>query len=102
MPDTAEAGSPRPYRIFQTRQFLRDLARLGPAAQRQLEAKLAEHIYPQLRSQPHWGPNIKRLKNWEPPTWRYRVADWRFFYEIDEGRRIVFMTVADHRSKAYR
>jgi mRNA-degrading endonuclease RelE of RelBE toxin-antitoxin system len=30
------------------------------------------------------------------------VGDWRFFYEIDEKQRIVFMTAADHRKEAYR
>ena len=90
------------YRIFETRQFLRDLGRLGPAAQKRLEAKLRQHVYPILRDNPHLGPNIKRLKNWEPPTWRYRVGDWRFFYEIDEAQRLVFMTAADHRRQAYR
>jgi len=90
------------YRIFETRQFLRDLERLGPAARRRLEAKLRQHVYPILRDNPHLGPNIKRLKNWEPPTWRYRVADWRFFYEIDERDRVVSMLAADHRRQAYR
>jgi len=90
------------YRIFETRQFLRDLSRLGPAAQQRLEAKLRQHVYPVLRGNPHFGPNIKRLKSWEPPTWRYRVGDWRFFYEIDEQDRVVSMTAADHRRQAYR
>lgn len=90
------------YKIFETRQFLRDLARLGPAAEKRLAAKLRQHIYPVLRENPHFGPNIKRLKNWEPPTWRYRVADWRFFYEIDEQDPVVSMTAADHRRQAYR
>jgi mRNA interferase RelE/StbE len=90
------------YRIFETRQFLRDLSRLGPAAEKRLAAKLRESVYPTLRENPHFGPNIKRLKDWEPLTWRYRVGDWRFFFEIDETKRVVFMTAADHRRQAYR
>ncbi len=90
------------YRVIETRQFLRDLARLGPAAQKRLEAKLREHVYPVLRENPHSGPNLGRLKNWDPPTWRCRVGEWRFFYEIDERRQIIFMTAADHRKEAYR
>jgi mRNA interferase RelE/StbE len=101
MARSAEGGlSPR-YRVFETGQFQRDLSRLGPAAKRRLEAKLREHVYPTLRQSPHFGPNIKRLRNWEPPTWRTRVGDWRFFYEIDEPHRLVLMTVADHRREAY-
>ncbi len=90
------------HEIFETRQFSFDLARLGPAVQKRLEAKLRKSVYPILRENPFSGPNIKRLKNWEPPTWRYRVGDWRFFYEVDEKHKIVFMTVADHRKDAYR
>ena len=101
MPGSAKGGSSPPYRIFETRQFLRDLARLGVVAERRLEAKLREHVYPILRENPHFGPNVKRLKSWDPPTWRYRIGDWRLFYEINEQQRIIFMTVADHRKQAY-
>jgi mRNA interferase RelE/StbE len=98
----SDAGGSSAYRIFETRQFLRDLAGLGPAAEKRLAAKLRQHVYPVLRENPHFGPKIKRLKNWEPPTWRYRVGDWGFFYEIDEQDRVVSMTAADHRRQAYR
>jgi mRNA interferase RelE/StbE len=97
-----DAGASSTYRIFETRQFRRDLGRLGAVAVNRLEAKLRLHVYRVLRENPHSGPNIKRLKNWEPPTWRYRVGDWRFFYEIDEVRRVVSMLAADHRREAYR
>ena len=102
MPKGEEAGSFPPFRIFETRRFLADLAGLGIVSQRRLEAKLRDYVYPILRQTPHSGSNIKRLKNWDPPTWRYRVGDWCFFYEIDETQRIVFMTAADHRKEAYR
>lgn len=102
MPVSAEAGSSPLFRIFATRQFSRDLTSLGPVVQARLEAKLREYVYPALRQDPYWGPNIKRLKNWEPPTWRYRVGEWRFFYEIDEGEKTVFLIAADHRKQAYR
>jgi mRNA interferase RelE/StbE len=90
------------YRIFETETFRADLARIGRSGLRRIEQKLREHVYPQLRSEPHFGPNIKRLKNWEPPAWRCRIGAWRFFYEIDEKQKIVYMTVADHRGQAYR
>ncbi len=102
MPKGEEAGSFQPFRIFETRRFLADLAGLGSVAQKRLEAKLRDYVYPILRQTPHSGSNIKRLKNWDPPTWRYRVGNWHFFYEIDESQRIIFMTAADHRKEAYR
>jgi mRNA interferase RelE/StbE len=102
MPKSAKAGSFQPFNTFETRSLLADLSGIGSAAQRRLEAKLRDYAYPILRQTPHSSSNIKRLKNWDPPTWRYRVGDWRFFYEIDERQRIVFMTAADHRKEAYR
>ena len=102
MQKSERAGSFQPFRVFETNRFLSDLAGLGQVAQRRMENKLRDYVYPILRNNPHSGPGIRRLKNWRPPTWRYRVGDWRFFYEIDEKQRIVFMTAADHRKEAYR
>ena len=91
-----------PYRVFETDTFRRCLADLARAGQGRLEFKLRTHVYPRLRENPHHGPQVKRLKDWRPPTWRYRVGDWRFFYEIDEDERVVYMTAAHHRGQAYR
>ncbi len=90
------------YRIFETATFKDDLDRITRAALQGMKKKLHEHVYPQLRAEPHFGSQIKRLKNWEPPTWRYRVGAWRLFYEIDEKEKILYLTAADHRSRAYR
>jgi mRNA interferase RelE/StbE len=54
-----------------------------------------------LREHPHFGPNIKKLRGFDPDTWRYRIGAWRFFYEVDEEERIVFMIAALHRASAY-
>lgn len=102
MPESAKAGSSPLFRIFETSQFSKDLASFGPGVQARLEAKLHDYVYSTLRQDPYFGPNIKRLKNWEPPAWRYRVAEWRFFYEVDEGEKTVFPIAADHRKQAYR
>ncbi len=76
------------YRIFETEQFQSDLrTNLGP--------------YPQLRAQPFFGRNIKKLKGYKPEMWRYRVGGFRFFYEIDDDRKTVFMIAADTRQKSY-
>jgi len=89
------------YRIFETEQFTRDLAALEKAGRGQVVKKLRRLVYPRLRLRPHFGPNIKKLKSYRPDTWRYRIGDWRFFYEVDEEERIVFMTAAQHRGSAY-
>ena len=62
--------------------------------------KLRRLVYP-LREHPHFGPHIRKLKGYAPETWRYRIGSWRFFYEIDDGERVVSMIAASHRGSAY-
>jgi mRNA interferase RelE/StbE len=88
------------YRIFETERFQKDLKQIARSGSQKIFSKLKDYIYPQLREHPAYGPNIKKLKNYSPPTWRYRVGAWRFFYEIDDSKRIIFMTAAHHRSQA--
>jgi mRNA interferase RelE/StbE len=88
--------------MFETARFMQDLKFLARSGRGYLEEKLNEHVYPQLKEEPHFGPNIKRLKNWNPPTWRYRIGDWRFFYILDEERQVVYLVAASHRKEAYR
>lgn len=92
------------YRPFATRQFAKDpkdLDRLSRSGEQGVRAKLERVVYPQLRRHPHFGPLIRRLRDSEPPTWRYRIGAWCFFYEIDEDERIVFLIAAQHRGAAY-
>ena len=89
------------YRIFETEQFQKDLRYLSRSGHKKVAQKLREFIYPQLREHPHFGPNIKKLRDFTPETWRYRIGSWRFFYEIDEGEKVVFMIAASHRGSAY-
>jgi mRNA interferase RelE/StbE len=89
------------YRIFETDQFQKDLKQIALSGWQKVVQKLLEFVYPQLREHPHFGPNIKKLKGFDPETWRYRIGAWRFFYEIDDKDRIVYMLAASHRSSAY-
>lgn len=95
-------SSSQMYKVFETERFSRDLRLLLRQRVVSLEHKLQEYIYPQLSREPHFGPNIKRLRAWYPPTWRYRVGDWRFFYTIDESVKKIFMIATSHRKSAYR
>ena len=92
----------RKHKIFETKRFATDLQLMARSNASRIADKLKEYVYPQLKEEPHWGPNIKRLKNWDPPTWRYRIADWRFFYIIDEEMKVVSMIAASHRKDAYK
>ena len=89
------------HRLFETEQFQKDLRRIARSGQQEMLEKLRRVVYPQLRSHPHFGPHLRRLKGFEPPTWRHRIGAWRFFYEIDERDRIVSLLAASHRGSAY-
>jgi mRNA interferase RelE/StbE len=101
MPKREKGGSLIEYRVFETDQFQKDLGQIARSGMPKLVNKLHEYVYPQLRANPIWGANIKRLKSEHSDTWRYRIGAWRFFYKIDEERRIVYMLAASHRSSAY-
>ena len=90
------------FRIFETEQFIQDLDRDFGSQRERVRKKLSEYVYPQLMNNPYFGKNIKKLKNYKPETWRYRVGNYRFFYEIDERERIVYMIVAELRKDSYR
>jgi mRNA interferase RelE/StbE len=90
-----------PFSIFETRQFRKDLRQIAKSGHSEVASKLRAIVYPQLRSEPHFGPNVRRLKGYSPETWRYRIGAWRFFYEIDEAAAIVLMIAASHRGSAY-
>lgn len=89
------------YRLFETSVYREDRERLPPSVKDKLARKLEAQVYPQLRAQPHFGPNIKKLRDWEPETWRYRLGPWRLFYEIDEREKILFLTTLSLRRDAY-
>jgi len=90
------------YRIFEAEQFAEDLKRDFEGHGEKIRKKLIEYVYPQLRNNPHYGKNIKKLRNYTPDTWRYRANKYRFFYEIDESEHLVFMIAADSRKDSYR
>lgn len=89
------------FKLFETAQFLGNLKEEFGGQQERIKRKLRSYVYPQLKQQPYFGKNIKKLRNYKPETWRYRIGDYRFFYEIDDHRKVVFMISADNRRDAY-
>ena len=90
------------FRIFETDEFLKRLEKLPAGASRPIRKKLTEYVYPQLRKEPFLGPNIKKLKGYDPATWRYRIGKFRVFFMVDQAERIIFMLSVDDRRDAYR
>jgi mRNA interferase RelE/StbE len=93
---------PESFRIFETDQFLKDLKGLRIKEDSALYRKISGMVYDQLRENPYFGKNIKKLRSWKPETWRYRVGDYRLFYVIGDTVRIVSIVSLEPRSTAYR
>jgi len=89
------------FRIFETAQFQDDLERITAARREKISLKLRALVYPQLRDQPYFGTNIKKLKGFKPETWRYRIGPYRFFFQVDDKEKIVFMIAAETRQQSY-
>ncbi len=96
-----EVNSLDNFKIFETGQFLKDLEQDFSGQQERIKRKLQAYVYLQLKKNPYFGKNIKKLINYKPETWRYRIGSYRFFYEIDDQKKIVYMIAADSRQEAY-
>ncbi len=90
------------YRIFETEEFQKRLAKVTSSQRSIIEKKLSGFVYPQLRTAPYYGPNIKKLKGFDPETWRYRIGSYRIFYLVNENEHVVFLLTIDDRKDIYR
>jgi mRNA interferase RelE/StbE len=89
------------YRLRITPEFDRAMTRLPENEQKRLWGKIESHIARQLKNEPHFGTNIKKLKDFHPETWRFRIGNYRLFYIIDEAEHIVSLTTLSLRKDAY-
>ena len=87
------------YSIAETESF-RKAIRKNKAFEA-LYRKIRDVVYPVLRREPHFGPNIKRLKGEFSDFYRYRVGEYRLFYTIDEDDTVVFVADLRSRQQAY-
>jgi len=89
------------YKIFETDEFQKRIKKISKRDKSFIEKKLLQYIYPQLKEEPHYGNNIKKLVNYDPETWRYRIGKYRLFYFIDEEEKVVYVISIDLRKDAY-
>lgn len=90
------------FRIFETDEFLKKLKKLASHDATFLRRKLDTFIYPQIKSEPFWGNNIKKLKGYSPDTWRYRIGKFRLFYIINQDEQIISILTIDNRKDVYK
>jgi mRNA interferase RelE/StbE len=83
------------YRVIVKPSAQKDVARLPRAVQRRVLDGLAR-----IEANPR-APGSAKLAG-AKAAYRVRVGDWRIVYEIDDGRRIVYVTIIAHRREVYR
>lgn len=64
--------------------------------------KITSYVYPQLRKNPYFGQNIKKLKGEFSGIYRYRIGTFRLFYTIEPGKIVVFIIDIEKRKDSYK
>jgi len=85
------------YQIAETKTFLK----LKMTIDKKLYTKIENFVYPQLRENPHYGTNIKKLKGKLEGYYRYRVGNYRLFYLIEDEKLIIAVVDFKHWQQAY-
>jgi len=101
MPKPSEASLSR-YRIFETDEFSKRMEKLPRRDVSFIQKKLCFFVYPQIREEPFFGNNVKKLRGYKPDTWRYRIGRFRLFYCVDEDDSVIYILTIDQRKNAYR
>lgn len=68
---------------------------------KKLYSKIESIVYPQLRRNPFFGTNIKKLKGEFEEYYRFRIGNYRLFYTVDKQKVIVFILEIVQRKDAY-
>lgn len=89
------------FKIFETDQFVKDLEKIDKPIKERIYKKIINNVYYQIRFNPYYGKNIKKLRAFKPETWRYRLGDLRIFYEIDDKEKIISIITIDYRGNLY-
>ena len=86
------------FQIAETKEFEKNIKKLDS----KIYIKIKNIVYPQLKKNPFYGTNIKKLKGNYEGTYRYRLGNYRLFYVIDNDKIIVIVTTISHRQNAYK
>ena len=86
------------FQIAETKGFEKRKESIAP----ELYEKIRDVVYPQLRKNPYFGPNIKKLKGKLAPYYRFRIGDYRLFYLIEADKVLVAVVDLKHRQGAYK
>lgn len=87
------------FKIAETDNFS---SKLADSKYSKIYKKISDYVYPQLRENPFFGTNIKKLKGEFEGLYRYRVGNYRIFYKIENDKILVIILDIDDRKDAYK
>jgi mRNA interferase RelE/StbE len=76
------------FKIAETARFEKSIKKIITGKEYQ---RIKQIVYPQLKRNPYFGPNIKKLKGELEGIYRFRIGVNRLFYSIDKDKIIVFI-----------
>ena len=86
------------FEIAETETFQRSVSKKEIS---KIYNKIKTYVYPQLRINPFFGKNIKRLKGEFKDVYRYRIGEYRLFYQVAEKQILIFIMDIVKRKDAY-
>ena len=86
------------FEIAETETFQRSISKKEFV---KIYNKVKTYVYPQLRINPFFGKNIKKLKGEFKDVYRYRIGEYRLFYQVDEKQIFIFIMNIVKRKDAY-
>jgi mRNA interferase RelE/StbE len=86
------------FEIAETETFQRSISKKEFV---KIYNKIKTYVYPQLKTNPFFGKNIKKLKGEFKDVYRYRIGEYRLFYQVDEKLILIFIMDIVKRKDAY-
>jgi mRNA interferase RelE/StbE len=86
------------FEIAETETFQRSISKKEIS---KIYNKITTYVYPQLRINPFFGKNIKKLKGEFKDVYRYRIGKYRLFYQVAEKQILIFSMDIVKRKDAY-
>jgi len=87
------------FKIAETEIFAKTIKK---SEYKNIYDKIKNYVYPQLKMNPFFGLNIKKLKGEFEDVYRYRIGNYRLFYKIDNQKIIIFILDIEHRKDSYK
>lgn len=85
------------FKIAETKNF----QKIKKQIDKKIYDKIVNIVYPQLKANPYFGTNIRKLKGKFEGYYRYRLGDYRLFYLIEDGKVLIVVTDFRHRQNSY-